>query len=181
MEAKFSPRVKDVITFSKEEALRLGNDFIGVEHLLLGIIREGEGKAIQILKEFKLDLKSIRLELEAGLTKSVKSFSQPMANIPLVKQTEKVLKFTFQLESPADHEVCGTVRAGRNHSPMDATTYASGLLTRLTIPKKIATTSPTRTVTKTVPRPTEPPSNQPASKNTASITKRTRPIGIPVR
>jgi ATP-dependent Clp protease ATP-binding subunit ClpC len=95
MEAKFSPRVKDVITFSKEEALRLGNDFIGVEHLLLGIIREGEGKAIQILKEFKLDLKSIRLELEAGLTKSVKSFSQPMANIPLVKQTEKVLKFMY--------------------------------------------------------------------------------------
>ncbi len=95
MEAKFSPRVKDVITFSKEEALRLGNDFIGVEHLLLGIIREGEGKAIQILKEFKLDLKSIRLELEAGLTKSVKTFSQPMANIPLVKQTEKVLKFMY--------------------------------------------------------------------------------------
>jgi ATP-dependent Clp protease ATP-binding subunit ClpC len=95
MEAKFSPRVKDVITFSKEEALRLGNDFIGVEHLLLGIIREGEGKAVQILKEFKLDLKSIRLEIEAGLTKSVKSFSQPMANIPLVKQTEKVLKFMY--------------------------------------------------------------------------------------
>ena len=104
MEAKFSPRVKDVITFSKEEALRLGNDFIGVEHLLLGIIREGEGKAIQILKEFKLDLKSIRLELEAGLTKSVKTFSQPMANIPLVKQTEKVLKFMYlearNLKSP---------------------------------------------------------------------------------
>jgi ATP-dependent Clp protease ATP-binding subunit ClpC len=95
MEAKFSPRVKDVITFSKEEALRLGNDFIGVEHLLLGLIREGEGKAIQILKEFNLDLKSIRLELEAGLTKSVKSFSQPVANIPLVKQTEKVLKFMY--------------------------------------------------------------------------------------
>jgi ATP-dependent Clp protease ATP-binding subunit ClpC len=95
MEAKFSPRVKDVITFSKEEALRLGNDFIGVEHLLLGVIREGEGKAIQILKEFKLDLKSIRLELESGLTKSVKSFSQPVANIPLVKQTEKVLKFMY--------------------------------------------------------------------------------------
>ncbi len=95
MEAKFSPRVKDVITFSKEEALRLGNDFIGVEHLLLGLIREGEGKAIQILKEFNLDLKSIRLELESGLTKSVKSFSQPLANIPLVKQTEKVLKFMY--------------------------------------------------------------------------------------
>ena len=60
MEAKFSPRVKDVISFSREEALRLGNDFIGVEHLLLGIIREGDGKAVRILKEFHLDLQSIR-------------------------------------------------------------------------------------------------------------------------
>ena len=46
MEAKFSPRVKDVITFSREEALRLGHDYIGTEHLLLGLIREGEGMAI---------------------------------------------------------------------------------------------------------------------------------------
>ena len=45
MEAKFSPRVKDVISFSREEALRMGNDFIGVEHLLLGLIREGDGVA----------------------------------------------------------------------------------------------------------------------------------------
>lgn len=47
MEAKFSPRVKDVITFSREEALRLGHEYIGVEHLLLGIIREGEGVAVK--------------------------------------------------------------------------------------------------------------------------------------
>jgi len=50
MEAKFSPRVRDVITFSREEALRLGHDYIGPEHLMLGIIREGEGLAIKILK-----------------------------------------------------------------------------------------------------------------------------------
>ena len=54
MEAKFSQRVKDVISFSREEALRLGNDFIGVEHLLLGLIREGDGKAITVLYEFQL-------------------------------------------------------------------------------------------------------------------------------
>jgi ATP-dependent Clp protease ATP-binding subunit ClpC len=46
MEAKFSPRVKEVIQFSREEAIRLGHDYIGCEHLLLGIIREGEGKAL---------------------------------------------------------------------------------------------------------------------------------------
>lgn len=95
MEAKFSPRVKDVISFSREEALRLGNDFIGVEHLLLGIIREGEGKAIKILKEFNLDLKHIRQELETGLTRSVQTFAQNSANIPLVKQAEKVLKIMY--------------------------------------------------------------------------------------
>lgn len=95
MEAKFSPRVKDVISYSREEALRLGNDFIGVEHLLLGLIREGEGKAITILKEFNLDLMHIRKEIETGLIKSNASFHQPSANIPLVKQAEKVLKIMY--------------------------------------------------------------------------------------
>ena len=49
MDDNFSPRVKDVITYSKEEALRLGHDFIGTEHLMLGILRDGSGKAITIL------------------------------------------------------------------------------------------------------------------------------------
>ena len=52
MDDNFSPRVKDVITYSKEEALRLGHDFIGTEHLVLGLIRNGEGKAIDILNYF---------------------------------------------------------------------------------------------------------------------------------
>ena len=51
MEAKFSPRVRDVITYSREEALRLGHNYIGVEHFMLGILREGEGTAIQLLKK----------------------------------------------------------------------------------------------------------------------------------
>ena len=62
MEENFSPRVRDVITYSKEEALRLGHDYIGTEHLLLGIIREGEGTAIQILKDLGLNLKTGTLE-----------------------------------------------------------------------------------------------------------------------
>jgi len=95
MEAKFSQRVKDVISYSREEALRLGNDFIGVEHLLLGIIRDGDGTAIKLLNEFHLDLKQIRIELEQSLIKSVKSNSTPLTNIPLVKQAEKVLKMTY--------------------------------------------------------------------------------------
>jgi|TARA_R110000737_G_scaffold254016_1_gene263336 ATP-dependent Clp protease ATP-binding subunit ClpC len=95
MEAKFSPRVKDVISFSREEALRLGNDFIGVEHLLLGMIREGDGKAIKILLEFHLDLKQIRSEIEMGLNRSASIKNVNLTNIPLVKQAEKVLKITY--------------------------------------------------------------------------------------
>ena len=60
MEAKFSPRVKDVITYSREEALRLGHDYIGTEHLLLGIIREGEGTAVRLLKSLNVDLQELR-------------------------------------------------------------------------------------------------------------------------
>ena len=56
MDDNFSPRVKDVITYSKEEALRLGHDFIGTEHLMLGILRDGNGKAIQILNNLDIDL-----------------------------------------------------------------------------------------------------------------------------
>jgi ATP-dependent Clp protease ATP-binding subunit ClpC len=95
MEAKFSPRVKDVISYSREEALRLGNDFIGVEHLLLGLIREGDGKAIKILNEFHLDLQQIRQEVEKNLIKNSKKGVESLTNIPLVKQAEKVLKLTY--------------------------------------------------------------------------------------
>lgn len=97
MEAKFSPRVKDVIGYSREEALRLGNDFIGVEHLLLGLIREGDGTAIRILNEFSIDLKHIRKEIESTLIKSTNTYNNA-GQIPLVKQAEKVLKMTY-LES----------------------------------------------------------------------------------
>ncbi len=95
MEAKFSPRVKDVISYSREEALRLGNDYIGVEHLLLGLIREGDGKAIKILNDFHLDLQQIRQEVEKNLVKNSKKGVESLANIPLVKQAEKVLKLTY--------------------------------------------------------------------------------------
>ncbi len=94
MEAKFSPRVKDVISFSREEALRLGHDYIGVEHLLLGIIREGEGIAVKIIKNSNIDLKTLRKDLESNLSTS-NGKQANSGNIPLVKQAEKVLKITY--------------------------------------------------------------------------------------
>ena len=64
MDENFSPRVKDVIQFSKEEAIRLGNKHIGTEHLLLGLIREGEGMAIDILLSLGVDVKLLRKRIE---------------------------------------------------------------------------------------------------------------------
>ena len=64
MDDNFSPRVKDVIAFSKEEALRLGHDFIGTEHLMLGLLRDGDGKAINILNAMDIDLGQLRRKVE---------------------------------------------------------------------------------------------------------------------
>lgn len=94
MEAKFSPRVKDVISFSREEALRLGHDYIGVEHLLLGIIREGEGTAVRIMKSMNVNLMELRKMVESAV-KSNHNPPRTGANIPLVKQAEKALKVTY--------------------------------------------------------------------------------------
>ena len=65
MDAKFSPRVREVITFSREEALRLEHKYIGVEHLLLGLIKEGEGTAIRILEGLNCDIQKLRKLIES--------------------------------------------------------------------------------------------------------------------
>jgi len=94
MEAKFSPRVKDVLNFSREEALRLGNDYIGLEHLLLGIIREGEGIAVHILTALKVNLNDLKRTVEMAIRRNT-SLPRHLDNIPLIKQAEKVLKVTL--------------------------------------------------------------------------------------
>jgi ATP-dependent Clp protease ATP-binding subunit ClpC len=107
MEAKFSPRVKDVITYSREEALRNGNDYIGIEHLLLGIIREGEGLAVKILSNLGIDL----LKLKAIIENTIKGSSprgRSLDNIPLVKQAERVLKITYLEAKLFSSEMIGT-------------------------------------------------------------------------
>ncbi len=93
MESRFSPRVKDVLTYSREEALRLGHDFVGTEHLLLGIIREGEGLALQILEMLGVKPSVLRKEIEKMMKPGTKNLGQ-LGNIPLIKQAEKVLKIT---------------------------------------------------------------------------------------
>ena len=107
MEAKFSPRVKDVIQYSREEALRLGHDYIGTEHLLLGLIREGDGMAIKILKALAVDTARLRRSVEDAV-KGTSSTTVNLGNIPLTKQAEKVLKITYLEAKIFKSDIIGT-------------------------------------------------------------------------
>ena len=94
MEAKFSPRVKDLLSHSRQEAFRLKNEFVSAEHLLLGLIKLNEGTGLRIINEFQLDLKSIKSEIDVLLEKS--SVTQlENANLPLLKQTENIIKQSY--------------------------------------------------------------------------------------
>ncbi len=96
MEGNFSERVQEVIRLSREEALRLGHDYIGTEHLLLGIIREGQGVAVKILRNLDVDLVKLKKAIEDTVRSAGGTLT--IGNIPLTKQAEKVLKIT-QIES----------------------------------------------------------------------------------
>ncbi|MEY3942123.1 MAG: hypothetical protein RIR07_1009 [Bacteroidota bacterium] len=94
MDENFSPRVKDVIGYAKEEALRLGHDSIGTEHLVLGLVREGAGSAIELLQALGVDLLEVRQKVES-LHQAVDNPGLSRKNIPLTRQAEKALKTTF--------------------------------------------------------------------------------------
>src|SRR5512143_1789309 len=106
MEGNFSNRVQDVIRLSREEALRLGHDYIGTEHLLLGILREGEGIAVKILRNLNVDLYKLKKTIEDTVRSS--GMTMTIGNIPLTKQAEKVLKITYLEAKLYKSEVIGT-------------------------------------------------------------------------
>ena len=97
MDDNFSPRVKDVIAYSKEEALRLGHDFIGTEHLMLGLLRDGGGKAISILDALSVDLEHLRRKVEilSPANPNPSLVHQDKKNLHLTRQAERALKTTF--------------------------------------------------------------------------------------
>jgi ATP-dependent Clp protease ATP-binding subunit ClpC len=97
MDDNFSSRVKDVITYSKEEALRLGHDFIGTEHLMLGLLRDGNGKAISILSALEIDLDYLRRKIEILSPANPTNSPEPQhkTNLHLTRQAERALKTTF--------------------------------------------------------------------------------------
>ena len=97
MDDNFSPRVKDVIAYSKEEALRLGHNFIGTEHLMLGILRDGSGKAISILTSLNVDLELLRKKVEILNPAVIETNNNinDKKNLHLTRQAERALKTTF--------------------------------------------------------------------------------------
>ena len=106
MEGNFSNRVRDVISYSREEAIRLGHDYIGTEHLLLGIIREGEGIAVKILRNLGCDLFKLKKVVEDTVRSTGGTLT--VGNIPLTKQAEKVLKITYLEAKLYKSDVIGT-------------------------------------------------------------------------
>lgn len=94
MDNNFSTQVKEIISFSREEALRLGNDFIGTEHLLLGLIREGDNTAIKILKGFNVDIFELKKEIELAIKDKTGKNIANINSLPLTRQAEKVIRVT---------------------------------------------------------------------------------------
>lgn len=107
MDAKFSDRAKDVLAFSREEAVRLGNQYLGLEHLLLGIIREGEGLAIQLLSYFGVDLTECKKSIEDTI-RNPKVSDGKLENIPMAKQAVKALKITYLEAMTFNSDLVGT-------------------------------------------------------------------------
>ena len=106
-EAKFSNRVKEVLSLSREEALRLGHSYIGAEHLLLGILRGGEGSALILLKRLGVPLEELRQRVEEAI-QHISSAKDLGDNIPLTRQSEKVLKITYLEAKIFQSQLIGT-------------------------------------------------------------------------
>ena len=106
MEGNFSNRVRDVLSYSREEAIRLGHDYIGTEHLLLGIIREGEGVAVKILRNLGCDLFKLKKTIEDTVRGS--GGNPVVNNPPLTRQAEKVLKITYLEAKLYKSDIIGT-------------------------------------------------------------------------
>jgi ATP-dependent Clp protease ATP-binding subunit ClpC len=93
MDSQFSPRIKDIIGYSREEAIRLGNDYIGQEHLFLGILRDGEGIATEILERMNVDLAEIKRLIERKI--KTDKLIDIKSDLMMLKSTEKALKLIY--------------------------------------------------------------------------------------
>ncbi len=108
MEQKFSQRVKEVIAYSREEALRLGHDFIGTEHLLLGLLRDQNDTASRVLKSLEVDTVMLRRIVEDSIRDKATHQTHDINTLPLTKQAEKVLKFSLLEAKNLHSDTIGT-------------------------------------------------------------------------
>ncbi len=106
MKKNFSSRVQIVIQYSREEALRLGHDYIGTEHLLLGLLREGEGIGIEILNNLGCDLEELKKAIEDAVRTTGDTMT--VGDIPLTKRAEKILKMAYMEAEKFKSDVTGT-------------------------------------------------------------------------
>jgi ATP-dependent Clp protease ATP-binding subunit ClpC len=106
MRQNFTNRLQKVIRFAKEEAARLGGEFIGSEHLLLGLLREGDGRAIEIINHLGVDIGQLRSSLENKLSSSAITLS--VGNLPLSTNAEKILKLTYLEAKNFRSDIIGT-------------------------------------------------------------------------
>ena len=108
MEAKFSQSARNVLSYSREEALRLGNNYIGLENLLLGIIRQEKSTAVRILTYLGVELSKVKDRVESAIEQPTRSEYTKVEQIPLIKQAEKALKITFLEAKQFKSELIGT-------------------------------------------------------------------------
>ena len=106
MKKNFSSRVQIVIQLAREEALRLGHDYIGTEHLLLGLLKEGEGMAIEILSNLGVDLEELRKAIEDAIRTT--GDTATIGDIPLTKRAEKILKLAYMEADNFQSDIAGT-------------------------------------------------------------------------
>jgi len=93
---RFSPKVKQVISKSRDEAIRMGHDYIGTEHLLMGIMQENNGLAVRVLDSLEVDTSDLKQTIEDSISRNPSGRAAlNVGNLPLNKQAEKVLKVTF--------------------------------------------------------------------------------------
>ena len=121
MNNQFSQRVSDIITYSKEEANRLRNRYIGPEHLLLGMLRDGGGKAIEILMKLDIDLKQVKKRIESFLRDAEDDTLLPDADVPLSPMAAKILKMCIlearilkSATADAEHVLLAILKDGDN-------------------------------------------------------------------
>ncbi|BDS13807.1 ATP-dependent Clp protease ATP-binding subunit [Aureispira anguillae] len=107
---RFSPKVKEIISHSREEALKFGHDYIGTEHLLLGVLKEPTSLAVRVLESLNIDSHHLSKAVEDSINQNTNTLptSYNIGNLPLTKQAEKVLKVTFLEAKLLKSEIIGT-------------------------------------------------------------------------